>query len=152
MPGAAEATGWGLVAALVVTLLAALLVAALVGWALLAVVLWRSGAARPDLAAVVRLLPDVVRLIGRLARDRSLPRRVRLLLWLLVGYLASPVDLVPDVVPVLGALDDVLAVLLVLRAVVRAAGPPALQRHWPGTPEGMAALGAVVGLRPAGPR
>lgn len=152
MPDAAEATGWGLVAVLVVTLLAALLVAALVGWALLALVLWRSGAARPDLAALARLLPDVVRLVARLARDRSLPRRVRLLLWLLVGYLASPVDLVPDVVPVLGALDDVLAVLLVLRAVVRAAGPQALQRHWPGTPDGLSALGAVVGLRPAGPR
>lgn len=60
--------------------------------------------ARPKgslLAEALRLLPDVLRLLRRLAGDRSLPRAVRIRLWLLLGYLAIPIDLVPDFVPVL---------------------------------------------------
>ncbi len=112
----------------------------LVLWAGLLGVLW---AGRPDelrLRELMRLLPDVVRLLSRLAADSSLPRGVRLRLWLLLGYLASPVDLVPDVVPVIGYADDAVVVALVLRSVVRRAGGDAVDRHWPGTPEGLAAL------------
>lgn len=114
-------------------------------WLALLAVLWR---ARPGPAAVreaLRLLPDVARLLSRLARDRDLPRGVRVRLWLLLAYLASPVDLVPDVVPVLGVADDAVLVVLVLRSVVRRAGPTALARHWPGSPAGLAALRRLVG-------
>jgi uncharacterized membrane protein YkvA (DUF1232 family) len=109
-------------------------------WAALVAVLWVS---RPDelrARELLRLLPDVLRLVRRLAADRTLPRGVRVRLWLLLGYLALPVDLVPDVVPVLGYADDAVAVVLTLRSVVRRAGPDAVTRHWPGTPEGLAAL------------
>jgi uncharacterized membrane protein YkvA (DUF1232 family) len=51
-----------------------------------------------------------------------------------------PFDLVPDVVPVIGYADDAVVVALVLRSVVRRAGPEALHRHWPGTPEGLTLL------------
>lgn len=115
-------------------------------WLLLVVVLWRSGRRQPDLTQAVRLVPDLARLFARLARDRSLPRRVRLGLWLLLAYLASPLDLVPDFVPVAGYADDVLVIAWVLRAVVRAAGPDALVRHWPGTPEGLAVVRRLAGL------
>ncbi|MFG1945667.1 YkvA family protein [Nonomuraea sp. NPDC048826] len=98
------------------------------------------------LTEAVRLLPDLLRLIPRLARDPGLPRGVRVRLWLLLGYLALPVDLVPDFVPVLGYADDAIVVALVLRAVVRAAGPGALERHWPGTPDGLAAVRRLSGL------
>lgn len=107
--------------------------------------------ARPDGAGVkesLRLLPDLLRLIPRLARDPALPRGVRVRLWLLLAYLASPIDLVPDVVPVLGYADDAILVALVLRSVVRRAGVPALQRHWPGTPEGLTALLRLCGAAP----
>ncbi|WP_308160970.1 YkvA family protein [Cellulomonas sp. GbtcB1] len=117
-------------------------------WLALVAVLW---ATRPDelrLREVLRLLPDVVRLVRRLATDRALPRGVRIRLWLLLGYLALPVDLVPDVAPVLGWADDALVVALVLRSVVRRAGPEALDRHWPGSPEGLAAVRRLVRLRP----
>lgn len=103
--------------------------------------------ARPDelrLGEAARLLPDVLRLVARLARDRSLPRGVRVRLWLLLAYLASPVDLVPDVVPVLGQADDAILVVLVLRGVVRRAGRGALERHWPGTPDGLSAVLRIV--------
>jgi uncharacterized membrane protein YkvA (DUF1232 family) len=112
----------------------------LVCWLVLVAVLWRS---RPDelgLRELLRLLPDVLRLVHRLAGDDRLPRGVRVRLWLLLAYLAMPIDLVPDFVPVLGHADDAIVVVLVLRSVVRRAGAEAVARHWPGTPEGLAAL------------
>lgn len=77
--------------------------------------------------------------------ERS-PRGVRVRLWLLLAYLALPVDLVPDFIPVLGYADDAIVVVLVLRSVVRRAGPDAVARHWPGTAEGLAALRQVARL------
>ena len=109
-------------------------------WLVLMAVLWSS---RPDdlrLRELLRLLPDVLRLVHRLAGDGRLPRGVRVRLWLLLVYLAMPIDLVPDFVPVLGHADDAIVVALVLRSVVRRAGAAAIARHWPGTPEGLAAL------------
>ena len=98
------------------------------------------------LREALRLLPDLLRLLPRLARDGSLPRDVRVRLWLLLGYLALPIDLVPDVIPVLGYADDAILVALVQRTVVRRSGVPALERHWPGTPDGLAALLGLCGV------
>jgi uncharacterized membrane protein YkvA (DUF1232 family) len=54
--------------------------------------------------------------------------------------LALPFDLIPDFVPILGYADDAIIVAFVLRSVARRAGPEALTNHWPGTPEGLAAV------------
>ncbi|QIK67841.1 DUF1232 domain-containing protein [Nocardioides sp. HDW12B] len=89
---------------------------------------------------VLRLVPDVVRLLRRLSTDPDVPRGVRVRLVLLLGYLLMPLDLVPDVIPVVGYADDAVVVALALRSVVRAAGPEVLDRHWPGTPQGLTAL------------
>lgn len=108
--------------------------------------LWR---ARPDarrLGEAARLLPAVIRLISRLARDRTLPRGLRYRLWFLLGYLALPIDLVPDVIPVIGYADDAVLVVWTLRSVVRVAGAGALARHWPGTPAGLHAVESLAGL------
>jgi uncharacterized membrane protein YkvA (DUF1232 family) len=115
-------------------------------WGVLLLLLWR--ARPPDLTVreAVRLLPDLVRLVRRLATDRSLPRGVRWRLWGLLAYLLSPVDLVPDVVPVLGYADDVVVVALALRWVVRGAGDAALVRAWPGSPVGLAVVRQLAGL------
>lgn len=115
-------------------------------WVALVLALWL---ARPDELRVrdaLRLLPDLLRLLRRLAADGEVPRGVRLLLWLLLGYLALPIDLVPDVIPVIGYADDVVVVVWALRSVTRRAGPEALDRHWPGTAEGLAAVRRVAGL------
>ena len=120
----------------------------LVVWLLLLAALWRT---RPDGLTVrdgLRLLPDVVRLVRRLAADRTLPRRLRVRLWLLLAYLLSPVDLVPDVIPVLGYADDVVVVAWAVRSVVRCAGEEALARHWPGEPAGLAVVRRLAGLTP----
>jgi uncharacterized membrane protein YkvA (DUF1232 family) len=107
---------------------------------------------RPDgttLRDGLRLLPDSVRLLQRLARDKSLGGRLRLRLWLLLGYLALPIDLVPDFLPVIGFADDAILILWVLRSVVRSAGREALVRHWPGTDAGLATLERLAGLSAA---
>ena len=87
---------------------------------------------RGDARAVAGFVPDCVILFSRLARDPRIPRRRRLLLAGLLGYLALPFDLVPDFIPVVGQLDDALVVALALRAVVRAGGGDVLAEHWPG--------------------
>ena len=115
-------------------------------WGALVLALWL---ARPDqvtLREALRLVPDVVRLLRRLAADPGSPRGVRLRLWLLLAYLALPVDLVPDVVPVLGQADDAVVVVLVLRSVLRRVGEAALERHWTGTPAGLRAVRRLGGL------
>lgn len=93
-----------------------------------------------DARAVARLVPDCLRLARRLAGDSRVPRVRRLSLLALVAYLALPFDLVPDFIPVLGALDDALLVVLVLRGVARAAGPELVVEHWPGPPRGLELL------------
>jgi uncharacterized membrane protein YkvA (DUF1232 family) len=106
-------------------------------------------AARPKgnlLTEALRLLPDLLRLLRRLAGDRDVPRAARLRLWLLLGYLATPIDLVPDFVPVLGYADDAIIASLALRSVARRAGAPMIRRHWPGTTDGLTAPGRLTGL------
>jgi len=118
-------------------------------WVVLIAVLWL---ARPDelrIRDALRLLPDLVRLLRRLAGDASLPRGVRVRLWLLLGYLALPFDVAPDFIPVIGYADDAVIVAIALRAVTRHAGSAALERHWPGSPEGLAALRRLAGLADA---
>ena len=121
-------------------------IALLAAWAVLLVVL---AVARPRgglMQEALRILPDVLRLIHRLAGDRSLPHGVRVRLALLLAYLALPIDLVPDFIPVLGYADDAIIVTLVLRSVVRRAGLEGVRAQWPGTEDGLAALVRVTGL------
>jgi uncharacterized membrane protein YkvA (DUF1232 family) len=120
----------------------ALLLAWLTLLAVLAVARPRGGLLREAL----RILPDLFRLIRRLAADQTLPRGVRVWLALLLAYLALPIDLVPDFIPVLGYADDAIIVTMVLRSVVRRAGLEAVRAHWPGTDDGFAALVRLTGL------
>lgn len=100
----------------------------------------------PLLKEALRVLPDLLRLLRRLAADPDLPRGVRIRLVLLFAYLALPFDLVPDFIPVLGYADDAIVVALVLRSVVRRAGIDAVRGHWPGSGDGFAVLCRLTGL------
>ena len=68
-------------------------------------------------------VPDCAVLFARLLRDRRVLRRHKLLLAALVAYLSFPFDLIPDFIPVVGALDDAIIVAIVLRTLFRSAGP-----------------------------
>ena len=76
-------------------------------------------------------------LIKRLLQDERVPRRAKWPLFLLLPYLASPIDLIPDFIPVLGQLDDAVLVALALRRVVRLAGPDVVSERWPGSERGL---------------
>ncbi len=118
-------------------------------WLVLVGLLWGAARKQSDptrLRDALRLIPDVVRLLRRLAADRTVSAGVRVWLVVLLGYLLSPIDLVPDFIPVLGYADDAIIVALVLRFVTRRAGAEAIERHWPGTPQGLAALRTLAGI------
>ena len=118
-------------------------------WLVLIAVLWRLSARDGEkirLVDALRLGPDVLRLTRRLVSDSTVPRGVRLWLLVLLVYLLSPIDLVPDFIPVIGYADDAIIVALVLRFATRHAGAAAIERHWPGSDQGLRALRSVVGL------
>jgi uncharacterized membrane protein YkvA (DUF1232 family) len=96
-------------------------------------------AGRPSHARdAARFIPDCIVLVRRLLGDPRVPRRHKLLLGAVVGYLALPFDLVPDFIPVAGQLDDALVVVLALRAVLRRSGTELLTTHWPGPERSLA--------------
>jgi len=87
---------------------------------------------RLEARAWAGFIPDCVVLFKRLIGDERVPRGHKLLLGALLGYLAMPLDVVPDFIPVAGQLDDAIVVALVLRSVLRAAGEAPIREHWPG--------------------
>jgi uncharacterized membrane protein YkvA (DUF1232 family) len=99
--------------------------AAFVGWLLLA-------GRRQDARALAGFIPDCVVLFRRLLGDGRVPRSRKLLIVGLIAYLATPIDLVPDFIPVAGQLDDVIIAAFVLRMIVRSGGPELVREHWPG--------------------
>lgn len=101
---------------------------------------------REDARALATFIPDCIVLVSRLARDPRVPRRRKLLLLALAGYLALPFDLVPDFIPVAGQLDDAIVVALVLRSLVRSGGDDLIRELWPGPEQSLALI-----LRLAGP-
>ena len=109
----------------------------LVGYAAFLVALIVAGRQR-DARNVARFIPDCIVLVRRLVGDPRVSWRHKLLLGALVGYLAFPIDLVPDFIPVAGHVDDVLAVVLALRVVIRASGSQLLHEHWPGPKRSLA--------------
>jgi uncharacterized membrane protein YkvA (DUF1232 family) len=102
----------------------------------------RRGQAR----ALAGFVPDCAVLFKRLLGDARVPRRRKLALALLAGYLVSPIDLVPDFIPVAGQLDDAILVGLVLRSVVKSAGPELIHEHWPGPDESLRAVLRLAGV------
>src|ERR687888_1938273 len=116
------------------------LYAAFVGWL---VVLGR----REDARAFATFIPDCIVLVSRLAREPRVPRRRKLVLAGLVGYLALPFDLVPDFIPVAGQLDDALIVGLALRWFLRSGGEQLVREHWPGPEQSLRVVLRVTGAR-----
>ena len=93
-----------------------------------------------DARAVASFIPDCIVLFHRLLRDPRMPRRYRALVIALLGYLALPIDVVPDFIPIAGQLDDAIVVALALRAILRAGGPEMLEEHWPGPAASLALM------------
>jgi uncharacterized membrane protein YkvA (DUF1232 family) len=108
-----------------------LLAVALASYAALVVTLVVAGR-RSDARALVRLVPDCVVLFKRLLTDPRVDWWRKVPLVLVIVYVASPIDLVPDFVPIAGQLDDAILVVLAIRILLRGSGPRLLSEHWPG--------------------
>ena len=103
------------------------------------------GAARE----VAEFLPNLIRLFRGLLRDPRVPRGSKLLLLIGVAWVASPIDLIPEFIPIAGPLDDAIVAALILRRVVRSAGREVLAEHWGGSPKTLERLLRVAGKRPS---
>jgi|SRR4051812_19650797 len=98
--------------------------------------------------AAVRFIPDCIVLFRRLLGDDRVPRWGKVVLGVVVAYLAMPFDLVPDFIPVVGLLDDAVVVAVGLRIVLHAGGPELLREHWPGPSTSLSTLMRVLRLDP----
>jgi uncharacterized membrane protein YkvA (DUF1232 family) len=115
-------------------------------WALLLVLFWVLRPKGISVGDLVRLVPDLVRMLHGIVTDSSAPLDVRLVLVGLLAWIISPIDLIPEFIPVLGPIDDLVVAVVALRYVRRRLGVETLRERWPGTPEGFALLGRVVGF------
>lgn len=120
------------------------LAAVLALYALFVLVLFVTGR-RGSARALAGFVPDCAILFKRLVGDERVPRSRKIALAALAAYLAMPIDLVPDFIPVAGQLDDAILVGLVLRSLVRSAGAELIREHWPGPDESLRAVLRLAG-------
>ena len=89
------------------------------------------------LREAVLLVPNLAKLLFRLLRDRRVPAQRRLAMAAVAAYVASPVDLVPDFVPVLGAVDDLVVLAFAIDFLLQASPPEVVDEHWDGSEDGL---------------
>jgi len=87
---------------------------------------------RRDARAIAGFIPDCVGLFKTLMQDKQLPHRYKLKLGFMIVYLLSPIDIVPDFIPILGMIDDSILVVLVLKSIIKRSGEEKIIKHWPG--------------------
>jgi uncharacterized membrane protein YkvA (DUF1232 family) len=114
-------------------------------WALLLALFWILRPKDVPLRELVRIVPDVIRLLRSIIGDRSAPLGVRAVLVFLLVWIVSPIDLIPEFIPVLGPLDDVIVAAVALRYTRRKLGVEDLRRRWVGTDDGFALLVRLIG-------
>lgn len=83
--------------------------------------------------ALLRAIPDLARLITRLVTDPVLPRAAKIALGAAVVYLLSPIDLIPDFIPLVGYVDDLLLAAVVLDGILNWVDRDLVLRYWPGS-------------------
>ena len=119
-------------------------VVALVLWLAAVAVIWLHRPSRELAMPLLRLLPDILRLVRRLLADPATPRSVRLALIGLGAWIISPIDLLPEFLPGIGPLDDIVVAVLVLRWTARRIGRERLEAQWPGTPDSFKLLARLL--------
>lgn len=126
-------------------LLISIVVAVVLLWAALLLLFFLLRPRGVPVRDLLRVIPDVVRLIRSVIGDRGAPLDTRVVLVGLLIWILSPIDLIPEFIPVLGPLDDVVVAIVAMRYLRRRLGPDDLQRRWQGTPEGFLLLRRVIG-------
>ena len=114
-------------------------------WLLLLVVFWLLRPRDVPVREVVRVIPDVLRLLRALVTDRSVPLDARIVLVGLIAWILSPVDLIPEFIPGLGPLDDVIVAIVAMRYARRRIGIVGISARWTGSVDGLRLLVRVIG-------
>jgi uncharacterized membrane protein YkvA (DUF1232 family) len=114
-------------------------------WAALLVVFWVLRPRDVPVREVVRVIPDLLHLLRAIITDRGAPLDVRVVLVGLMAWIVSPIDLIPEFLPGIGPLDDVIVAIVALRYTRRRLGIEDLRRRWVGTADGFGLLTRVVG-------
>ena len=92
------------------------------------------------------MMPNIIKLIGRLLKDPRVPRRAKIGLGLATAYVMSPIDLIPEVIPVIGWADDVVIVMFAIDALIERAGPEIVHEHWDGPGDLLALVRDIVAV------
>jgi uncharacterized membrane protein YkvA (DUF1232 family) len=112
-------------------------------WIVVAVILVIVG--RAVLARELALvLPNLIRLFAGLLRDGRVPLRAKIVLALATLWLASPIDLIPDFIPIAGQFDDAIVAALALRFILRTTDSAVVRQHWHGDPATLERLVRIV--------
>jgi uncharacterized membrane protein YkvA (DUF1232 family) len=106
----------------------------------------RSLQGRQLVTDAVFMLPNIVKLVGRLIKDPRVPRRAKITLGLAAAYVVSPIDLIPEVIPVVGWADDVVLMMFAIDALIDRAGTDIVEEHWDGPGDLLALVRDVVSL------
>jgi len=91
-------------------------------------------------------LPNLVKLVYRLMRDPRIPRRSKVVLGAILGYLVVPIDLVPDFIPMVGQADDVLLLAFAIRHIIEVAGTEIVLEHWDGSQDLLELVESITGF------
>ncbi len=131
-------------------LLVSIVVGVFAVWGILLVLFWIFRPRGVPAREIVRIVPDVVRLIRDLVTDRTTPIDVRVVLVGLLVWIISPIDLIPEFIPVLGPLDDVVVAIVAMRFTRRRLGTDRLRARWRGPADGLAMLERLIGTSEPG--
>jgi uncharacterized membrane protein YkvA (DUF1232 family) len=115
-------------------------------WLVLVAIIWLHRPSRDLAMPALRALPDIVRLARNLLADPRTPRLQKVALIVLIVWIVSPIDLLPEFLPGIGPLDDIVVAAVILRWVGRRAGPDRLRELWPGSAEGFAVVARLLRL------
>jgi uncharacterized membrane protein YkvA (DUF1232 family) len=99
---------------------------------------------RASLRELAMFVPNLARMFAGLVRDPRVPRRAKVVLGCTAAYLAFPIDLIPDFIPIAGQLDDAVVAAFALRHVIRSTPREVVAEHWHGDPETLRHLLALA--------
>jgi uncharacterized membrane protein YkvA (DUF1232 family) len=114
-------------------------------WAALLVIFWFLRPKGVSVRELLGVIPDILRLMRSIIVDSGAPLDVRVVMVALIAWVLSPIDLIPEFIPVLGPLDDVIIAVVAMRYVRRRVGIQDLEARWVGTADGFALLVRVIG-------
>ncbi|HJQ76889.1 MAG TPA: YkvA family protein [Acidimicrobiia bacterium] len=106
----------------------------------------RSIQARQLITDAVMMMPNIVKLVARLLKDPRVPRRAKITLGIACAYVVSPIDFIPEFIPVIGWADDIVLLMFAIDSLIERSGPALVEEHWDGPGDLLGLVRDVVGI------